>query len=150
MGQYDWMYELRPIAIKEKVIEELAKHLGDALDDWPPKVHDWTQPADEARFAPLYENPVRPPDAVFRYACQLVRWELEREYERIDYVMRNGLWQEHAKNPTEYDAMQLIVRWLLDTLLAVREHSGQNLSRADLVEVSHRIERRIAPSPLLA
>lgn len=146
MGRYDWMYELRPVPLKEKVVEEVARHVARDLRSWPPPVEEWLSEPDRARFAPLYEEPARPGDPLLRYAFRMVRMELEREYEAIDFEMRNESWRRHGPTERDRDSMLLLVRWLTDVLLAVREHSGQRLTRADLVEVVRRIERLVAPT----
>lgn len=145
MGRYDWLYELKPVPIREKVIEEIARHVAGELRGWPPPVEEWLSEAERARFAPLYEEPSRPGDPLLRYAFRMVRLELEREYEAIDFEMRNERWREHGATERDRDSMHLLVRWLTDVMLAVRERSEQRLSRGDLVEVVERIEREVAP-----
>jgi hypothetical protein len=150
MGRYDWLYELEPVSIKEKVIEEVARHIASDLEDWPPPVEAWLSAADQARFAPLYADPRRPDDALLRYAFRIVRLELAHEYEAIDFEMRNERWRAHGDGPQDHEALQLLVRWLTDVLLAVKERSGQGLSRADLGKIVDHVEAAVAPSPLRA
>ncbi len=147
---YEWLYELRPVPIKEKVIEEVARHILRDLERWPPPVEAWQDDASAARFEPLYEDPRRPPPALWRRALQLVRWEMEHEYEAIDDTMRNERWREDGGGEQAHMALLLIWRWLTEVLLAVREHSRQALTRADLIEVIDRIEPHLAPDPLRA
>ena len=148
MGRYDWLYELRPVAIKEKLLGALGDHLARDLEAWPPPVEDWLSETDRARFAPLYEAPVQPSPGGFRYACHLVRLELRREYEAIDYEMRNDGWAEWFEDRRDLEKVHLLTRWLLDALLSVKEASGQNLTRGDLETVVDDLERRLAPSAL--
>lgn len=148
MGRYDWLYELRPIPLKDKVVEEVARHVARDLAGWPPPVEEWLSEADRARFAPLYEEPVRPPDAALRYAFHLVRLELEHEFEAIDFEMRNARWRAHVKSHRDLEGVHLLVRWLVDVLLAVKERSGQGLLRRDLLAIVDRIERETTKSPL--
>ncbi len=144
MGRYDWLYELKPVPLKDKVMDEVARHVARDLRGWPPPVEEWLSEKERARFAPLYDDPVRPDDSLLRYACRIVRLELNREYEAIDYEMRNERWREHGSSERDGESMQLLVRWLVDVLLAVREHSGQRLTRRDLMEIVDRIESMVA------
>ncbi len=141
MGRYDWLYELKPVPLKEKVIEEVARQLARDLRGWPPPVEEWLSENDRLRFEALYKEPRRPDDSVLRYAFRLVRLELEREYEAIDYEMRNEKWREHGSQESDRECVLLLMRWLTDALLAVKELSGQRLTRGDLVDVTGRIER---------
>jgi len=144
MGRHDWLYELRPVPIREKVVEELGRHLAGELATWPPPVEDWLSETERARFAPLYADPKRPASWVYRYAFHLVRLELAREYEAIDWEMRNEAWRAHVGTAGEMEAVHLLVRWLMDVLLAVKERTGQGLSREDLGKVVDEVERRVA------
>ncbi len=148
MGRYDWLYELRPVTIKAKLLQALGDHLAQDLAGWPPPVEDWLSERDRQRFAPLYEAPVRPSPGAVRYACHLVRLELRREYEAIDFEVRNDGWTEWFEDRRELEKVHLLTRWLLDALLAVKEASGQNLTRGDLEAVVDDLERRLAPSAL--
>jgi len=147
-GRYEWLYELRPIPIREKVLEEVTKHILKDLESWPPPVSEWLDARQADRFAPLYEESTRPPAALFRRSLQLVRWEMLREFEAIDHCMRNRLWEQDEAGPQAEAALLLIWRWLTEILLAVREHSQQKLSREDLVKIVDRLEPTLAPSAL--
>ncbi|MFW6369525.1 MAG: hypothetical protein ACOC0J_02965 [Myxococcota bacterium] len=148
MGRYDWLYELRPVPIKEKVIEEVARHVAGDLESWPPPIEEWLSETDRERFSALYEEPSPPGRGLLRYSFAIVRLELQREFEAIDYEMRNETWREHGSTEKDRLSMLLLVRWLTDVLLAVSERSGQRLTRADLVRIVDEIERRLAPAAL--
>ncbi|MDF1562943.1 MAG: hypothetical protein P1V51_07855 [Deltaproteobacteria bacterium] len=145
---YEWLYELKPIPIKEKVLEEVVRHILEELKTWPPPVTDWESEAAGQRFAPLYEEPRPPTPALWRRALQLVRWEMEREFEAIDETMRNERWREDDDHAQAHAALLLIWQWLTELLLAVREHSQQSITRSDLVRVVDLLEPKLAPDPL--
>lgn len=148
---YEWLYELRPIPIKEKVIEQVVEHVVKDLVEWPPPVMDWVDEASAARFAPLYApgaSPPRPTPALWRRGLQLVRWELQREFEAIDETMRNERWREDGAGPLAHTSLLLIWQWLTEVLLAVREHSQQSITRDDLVRIADLLEPKLAPDPL--
>lgn len=148
MGRYDWLYDLKPVPVKTRLLEMLAEHIAGELESWPPPVEDWLSEAERRRFEPLYLEPVRPEAGAIRYACHLVRLELRRSYEAIDHEMRNDEWRSWFEGRADLESVHLLVRWLLDVLLAVKEASGQNLSRSDLEGVVDGLEARLAPSTL--
>ncbi len=147
---YEWMYELRPIPIKEKVLEQVVEHVLKDLERWPPPVIDWLDENSTARFAPLYQEPRRPPQALWRRALQLVRWEMQREFDAIDETMRNERWRDDDTHAQAHPALLLIWQWLTEVLLAVREHSKQSITRADLVRVVDMLEPTLVRYPLRA
>lgn len=148
MGRYDWLYELRPQPIKEVLIGQLAKILAEQLAHWPPEIEEWDDAVAQARFAPLYSERHRPRAPLYRHAFHLTKLELQREYEAIDHEMRNETWRAHADHPQSYEALQLLIRWLVDVLLAIKERANQNITRPDLVRVLEAMEPLVAPSAL--
>ena len=149
MGQYDWLYELRPIPIKQELLQQLAKQLAEELRAWPPALDEWARPEDAARYERAAAAPP-PPQALLRYAFKIARLDLQREFEAIDAEMRNERWRAHAAPGPEYEQLQLLIQWLVHVLLMIQERVESALTRRDLVHALDLVEARVAPSPLRA
>lgn len=143
MGRYDWLYELKPVPIKEKLLDELARHLAEELAAWPPVVHAFRDASEARRYHDLAKGRFRPDGRFFAYACHLVRLELEGEFDQIAYESRSERWREVVPDSAGYDALRFTVEWLLHALLEVKEVLETRLTRRDLAAVTRRIESRL-------
>jgi hypothetical protein len=143
-GRWDFLYEVKPVPLREHLVEELGRLVAEDLSRWPLAVESFAIPGEATRFAPLLEGGApRPGPAVFRAAFLLARLELERELEQIDDYMRNERWRPGVHPGAAYDAMILISRYLTEQMLSVLERTGGRVPRARLVECLRRAEQRL-------
>ncbi|RMG20634.1 MAG: hypothetical protein D6729_02450 [Deltaproteobacteria bacterium] len=146
MGRYDWLYELKPVPIKARLLEEVERHLARALSDWPPEVVAFRDEGERARYQRIAESPFRPDPPFFSYVFHLVKLELEGQLEAIDHEMRNERWRDHVAPGVGHEALLFAVQWLLHALLDLKEVVQTRLTRADLRVVLDGLERRLGRS----
>lgn len=85
--RYDWLYERQKRPIKEFLLERFAGQLADEVAAWPPPDLEWESEALQRRWQAGTER--RPGERVVRYALELARLDLRREWEEIDRRMRD-------------------------------------------------------------
>ena len=131
----------RSITGPEAVADEFAKVVVEELAAWPPRV-EWSQPAEAARFAPLYapgELLVRGPGKeAIQAAFRLARWDLLRHTEAID-----EFWRTDRSSARDRLVIELAWRWLVEAALEVSERTDGRVGRAHLVEGLERAERML-------
>ena len=146
-SRWDWLYEVRSRPIKEFVLDRVARELGDEIDAWPPRIESWESEEARRRFQPLMEGRAgRPPKGPLRLALRLARWDLQREFERVDAYMTSGHHRDDAPGPYDVDLAMFIWRYLVDQVLAFKEQAGMGFSRDDLCTVIDRLEKRLVES----
>lgn len=144
-SRWDFIYDLKPIELKQHFINEASKLLAKDLERWPLQIEAWESPAAEARFRHLVEPDARrPDDRVYAAAFRLAKWEMEREFEAIDEFMRNERWREYGADEYGRDAMLLITRYLVEQLLAIIEATEGRIKRPMLVELLEKMEKELA------
>jgi hypothetical protein len=139
--RWDYLYDRQKQPVKEFILEKFAEHLAEELQQWPPPFVEWVSEEQRARHAAGVAE--RPRDDVLRFALELARLDLAREYDAYEALLRN----ERAARwltPEEDSAGQLLVLLVTEQCMELKEHaSGANLSRADLVSALDRAERRL-------
>ncbi len=139
--RYDWLYERQKQPIKEYLLERFAEELAGELRAWPPPDLEWETEALRLRWQ---AGAARPPgELVVRYALQLARLDLEREWDEIDRRLRgeaDGWWV----TPEERSAGQLLVRLITERCLWLKERAeGARLTRADLCQAVELVEKAL-------
>lgn len=135
--------EAKPRSIEQHLIDEAAKLLAAELKVFPPPLGGFERPEDEARFAPLFEEPTRPGEGVYRAAFHLARLDLKHAFEEIDLYMRGGRYLPLAPSARDKLALLLLSRWLTEQALSLKDQLHTPLSRARLCELMDQTERRL-------
>jgi hypothetical protein len=139
--RHDWLYERQKQPIKQYLLERFAAELADELAAWPPPDLEWETEALRRRWQAGVEQ--RPAELVVRYALEVARLDLRRQWEEIDRRMQgeaDGWW----RTPEEKAAGQLLVRLLTERCLWLKEEaSGARLSRDDLCAALDRVEQKL-------
>jgi hypothetical protein len=139
--RYDWLYERQKQPIKQYLLERFAEELAAELQAWPPADLEWETEALQRRWQAGAAG--RPAELVVRYALQLARLDLNREWDEIDRRMRgeaDGWWV----TPEERSAGQLLVRLVTERCLWLKERAeGAHLTRADLCQAVELVEKRL-------
>ncbi len=139
--RYDWLYERQKQPIKQYLLERFAGDLADELAAWPPADLEWESEASRRRWQPGAE--CHPGELVIRYALELARLDLRREWDEIDRRMRgeaDGWW----RSPEEKSAGMLLVKLLTERCLWLKEEaSGARLTRDDLCGALELVEHRL-------
>lgn len=138
--RFDHLYELRPQPVKAYLLARFAEELASELAGWPPPFEAWVSEELRARWAD--GAAARPRDDVLRFALELARLELAREFEEIERRLERG--GHRLVTPAERSALHLLVRLLTEACLALQERAeGARLRRPDLVGALELVERRI-------
>ncbi len=139
--RWDYLYDRQKQPVRDVIIEKFAEHLAEELATWPPPFVEWLSEEQRAR----HEAGVaaRPRDDVLRFALELARLDLAREYEAYEAKLVN----ERARwwtTPAEDSAGQLLMLMVTEQCLELKEHAaGAHLARPDLVRALDLVERRL-------
>ena len=139
--RWDYLYDRQKRPVKELVLEKFAEHLAGELQAWPPPFVEWVSDELRARYAAGTAQ--RPRDDVLRFALELARLDLAREYDAYEHRLVNG---RASRWPTPEDeaAGMLLVLLLTEQCLELKERApGAHLGRADLVHALELVERRL-------
>ncbi len=138
--RWDFLYDRQRQPVKAYVLERFAEELAAELGAWPPPFVEWVSDELRARYAA--GAAARPRDDVLRFALELSRLDLEREFEEVDRRLRAEA--HRLQSPAEEAALHLLVRLLTEKCLGLKEHAdAMRLSRADLAGCLADVERRL-------
>jgi len=139
--RFDWLYERQKQPVREYILERFAEELAAELAAWPPPDLEWESEALRRRWQGGAAG--RPREQVVRYALELARLDLARQWEEIDRRM-GGEAALHWQTDDERSAGHLLVSLLTERCLALKEHAeGARLTREDLVRALGLVERRL-------
>lgn len=139
--RWDYLYDRQKRPVKELVLEKFAEHLAGELQRWPPPFVDWVSDELRSRYGSGVAE--RPRDDVLRFALELARLDLAREYEAYEQRLVNEKGRRWL-TPEEAASGHLLVLLLTEQCLELKEHaSGARLDRADLVRALDQVERRL-------
>jgi hypothetical protein len=138
--RWDYLYDRQKQPVKEYILERFAEHLAEELEQWPPPFVEWVSEELRARYAAGVAE--RPRDDVLRFALELARLDLAREYEAYESLLVNER-PRRWLGAQEEAAGHLLVLLLTEQCLELKEHaSGAHLTRGDLVRALDLVERR--------
>jgi hypothetical protein len=139
--RFDWLYQRQKQPVKEYILERFAAELAGELAAWPPPDLEWESEALRLRWQGGAAS--RPRDQVVRFALELARLDLARQWEELDRRLA-GEAALHWQTADERSAGQLLVGLLTERCLALKEHAeGARLTRQDLVGALALVERRL-------
>ena len=138
--RWDFLYDRQKQPVKAYVLGRFAEELARELAAWPPPFVDWVSDELRARWAAGAEAPPR--DDVVRFALELARLDLLREFEEID--RRLAAESHRLQSPAEEAALHLLVRLVTEKCLGLKEYAeGARLRREDLAAMLDDVERRL-------
>jgi hypothetical protein len=139
--RYDWLYERQKQPVRQYILTRFAGELADELRAWPPPDLEWESEALRQCWQAGAAAPPR--QAVVRYALELARLDLRREFEAVERSLAGdggGALQSDA----ERAAVHLLVGLLTERCLALKEYAeGARLTRDDLVGALDLVERAL-------
>jgi len=138
--RWDFLYDRQRQPVKAYVLERFAEEVATELAAWPPPFVDWV--SDELRTRWQAGAAERPRDDVVRFALEIARLDLLREFEEVERRLRADA--HRLQSPAEEAALHLLVRLLTEKCLGLKEYAEKmNLSRADLAASLLDVERRL-------
>ena len=139
--RWDYLYDRQKQPVKEYIEARFAEELARDLASWPPPFETWV--SDELRKRYAIGLSQRPRVEVLRFALHVARLDLKLDFEAIDRLMGHET-QRHWQTPAEAAAGHLLVRYVTEKCLALKEWAeGAKLKRDDLVQVVEQVEKRL-------
>jgi hypothetical protein len=138
--RWDFLYDRQKQPVKAYVLSRFAEELAADLAAWPPPFVEWVSEELRRRWeAGLAE---RPRDDVIRFALELARLDLLREFEEVERRLRDE--PHRVQSPAEEAALHLLVRLVTEKCLGLKEHADKlKLRREDLAACLGDVERRL-------
>jgi hypothetical protein len=138
--RWDFLYDREKQPVKAYVLGRFAEELARELAAWPPPFVDWVSDELRARWAAGAEE--RPRDDVLRFALELARLDLLREFEEVDRRLAAG--SHRLQTSAEEASLHLLVRLVTEKCLGLKEYAeGARLRREDLAAMLDDVERRL-------
>jgi hypothetical protein len=138
--RFDFLYDRQRQPVKDYVLERFAEELARELEAWPPPFLEWVSDELRARWGAGAEE--RPRDDVVRFALELARLDLLREFEEIERRLRADA--SRLQSPAEEAALHLLVRLLTEKCLGLKEYADRmKISREDLAGCLGGVEKRL-------
>jgi hypothetical protein len=138
--RWDFLYDRQKQPVKAYLLERFAEELARELEAWPPPFVEWV--SEELRRRWEAGAAEKPRDDVVRFALELARLDLLREFEEVERRLRAEA--HRLQTPAEEAAVHLLVRLLTERCLGLKEHaSGARLRREELAEALGLVERRL-------
>ncbi len=138
--RWDFLYDRQKQPVKAYLLERFAEELARELQAWPPPFLEWVSEDLRRRWAAGAAE--RPRDDVLRFALELARLDLIREFEEVERRLRSEA--HRLQTPAEEAAVHLLVRLVTEECLGLKEHAeGARLRREDLAGMLDLVERRL-------
>lgn len=138
--RFDHLYERERQPVKEWILARFAEELARELAAWPPPFVEWVSEALRRRWEAGAAD--RPRDDVVRFALEVARLDLRREFEEIE--RRLAAEGHRLQSPAEEAALHLLVRLVTEKCLGLKEHAdGARISREDLARMLDDVERAL-------
>ncbi|TSC32134.1 hypothetical protein [Corallococcus sp. Z5C101001] len=146
-SRWDHLFDLKPVALVDHLLEEVARLLARDLESWPPPVQD-LDPATLGEFTPLFQEATRRPSpAVYMEALRLARWDLAREFDAFDDYVRNKRYLERGLAPEDRVPLLFLTRWLTEQMLGLGEATQGRIKRPRMQDCLDRLEAHLGPPP---
>jgi hypothetical protein len=138
--RWDFLYDRQKQPVKAYILERFAEALAGELRQWPPPFVEWVSEDLRRRYQQGLEK--APREQALRFALELARLELRREFEAIDQLMGGA--RRHWQDDQEAAAGHLLVRFVTEKLLSLKEYADQvRITRDDLVGAVDAVEKRL-------
>jgi hypothetical protein len=139
--RWDYLYDVQKQPVREVIVEKFADQLAEELRGWPPPFGEWVTEPLRLRWAAGLE--ARPSEGAIRFAIELARLDLAREYEAYEHAMVNERPRRWI-GAGEEAAGHLLVLYLTEQCHHLREWAdGAKLTRDDLVRALGLLEQRL-------
>ncbi|MFB1481311.1 hypothetical protein [Corallococcus sp. RDP092CA] len=142
-SRWDHLFDLKPVALVDHLLDEVARLLAKDLASWPPPVQD-LEPATLGEFTALFQEATRrPAPAVYAEALRLAKWDLAREFDAFDDYVRNKRYLERGLAPDDRVPLLFLTRWLTEQMLGLGEATQGRIKRPLMRECLDRLEARL-------
>lgn len=134
-NRLDWIYAQKPVPAGDAYLDLVGRELFELCRALPFSCEEieFLQEGARRRFADHLEEMRIPSRALMLLLADLLQWELERDYDRIDDFMRNERYRDVATSAVDVHTMHFLQQVLLDRLLERQENSSRPLRRLQLL-----------------
>jgi hypothetical protein len=140
-SRWDAILDLKPVPIREHLLDELARLFAHDLEAWPFSIEE-----PSAQVAALLKaNATRPEPHLFRQAFVLAQWELEHDLLAFDDYMRNQRWREQALADAQKPMLLFLSRFIVEQLDALAQATEGRINQKARLEVLARTQARLLP-----
>lgn len=144
MNRWEWLEGLEAQSPIEIAVEQMAKLVVEELLAWPPRV-EASDTSFRARFdALLAPGATRPSPAAFTEAVRCARWELDRNFDAIEFYERNNQRASACPEPRDQLASELIAHYILEAFFVLMEKTDYRVQRKDVSAGIDSVERQLA------
>ena len=141
--RWAWVEGLRATSLEEALAHEAARVLADELLAWPPPI-EWEDPRTKAELAPLFERGAAMPSLdALAWGFRFARWELGREFEAIDYAVRNDLVARELTDERDRLAVRFLWHFVPEWLMELKDRAGPRITRPHLLLALEQAEARV-------
>ena len=138
--RFDHLYERTRQPVKAFILARFADELARELAAWPPPFVEWV--SEELRRRWEAGAAERPRDDVVRFALELARLVLRREFDEVE--RRLAAEAHRLQTPAEEAAVHLLVRLVTEKCLGLKEYAeGARIDREDLARMLDDVERAL-------
>ncbi len=138
--RWDFLYDRQKQPVKAYLLERFAEELARELEAWPPPFVEWV--SEDLRRRWQAGAAERPREDVVRFALELARLDLLREFEEVDRRLRAE--GHRLRTPAEEAALHLLVRLVTEECLGLKEHAeAARIRREELARMLDDVERRL-------
>ncbi|MCP4448947.1 MAG: hypothetical protein GY811_26980 [Myxococcales bacterium] len=142
VDRWEWLEGLKPESPIEVAVKYVAAMTADALTAWPPPIQ--MAEGQDGRFGEILEPGAdRPSLEAYEEAIKLARWELERNYEAIDFYARNNHIADACPATRDRLASEFIQHYVLESFFMLMEKTEYRVKRSDVLAGLGMVERRI-------
>jgi hypothetical protein len=133
INRWEWLEGLKPQSIISVAVKTMAEIIAEELSNWPPEVIAKSDVQRPEYLAVLKPTALRPPLAAFEEAIKRARWELQRDFEAIDYYERNHKLAQLLPNSEHRAASELIQHYILESFFTLMERTEYRIKRKDVI-----------------
>ena len=141
--RWEWLEGLKAESPIDVAVKYVAALTADTLLAWPPQIRA-VEGQNGSRYASVLEpGSERPALATYEEAIKRARWELQRDYDAIDFYARNDGIAKACPSKRDQLASEFIQHYVLESFFGLMEKTEYRVKRADILPGLGMVEQRI-------
>jgi hypothetical protein len=142
-NRWEWLEGLKPESPITVALKFMAEQISQELTKWPPEV-TVAAGQDRAGYSELLAaGSPRPSLPAFAEAIKRARWELERNFDAIDFYERNHHLAKACPSPRDQEASVFIQHYILESFFMLMERTEYRVKRKDALLGVDMLERHL-------
>jgi hypothetical protein len=131
INRWEWLEGLKAESAVTAAVKHVAKMIFEELSNWPPEVSTPEGHTPSRYAAVLGPLALRPSVVCFEEAIRRARWELERNYDAIDFYERNHHLAKACPSENDRLASEFIQHYILESYFVLMERTNYRVKRKD-------------------